>query len=386
MAEVTDFSKVLEEELTCKLCTNIFQDPRKLQCFHKFCFKCIEKWVEKCSKEHQPVCPICKEGFAVPDGEVSKLQPSYYMETLLKLLDAIKNSAQDDKEELRSCVSCETKCKPTGFCAQCNGMICTDCLRIHNTLRVFKEEHQFSLLSSFKRKHLNSYIISQLRCHEKSHEKYKLEYFCQHCSLCICQLCASASHKPHTVVSIEEPSETNQAKQLESIDMERVTSLKEKYTKEMEISKKEIERYGKETEKAIRNVRDTTLRYTEMIREHEMLMIAKLNELYHEQHERYEDEEKNVKSALSFFEEFDLQGQDLQDKGVAHFILQNQHEMPQYEELMKCKLSALDVIEKSPIKRNASVEYVPNIQVTQCLKDLGKVVEGVTDTGTTVTK
>ncbi|XP_041667026.1 nuclear factor 7, brain-like [Cheilinus undulatus] len=47
----------LEEDLSCPVCLDVFEDPVILSCCHSFCRECVEKsWKEKEVKE----CPVCK--------------------------------------------------------------------------------------------------------------------------------------------------------------------------------------------------------------------------------------------------------------------------------------------------------------------------------------
>ncbi|KAJ8372930.1 hypothetical protein AAFF_G00275800 [Aldrovandia affinis] len=49
---------VLEEELSCPVCTEIFRDPVVLKCSHSFCKACLQKyWEQKGSRE----CPVCRK-------------------------------------------------------------------------------------------------------------------------------------------------------------------------------------------------------------------------------------------------------------------------------------------------------------------------------------
>ncbi|KAJ8246510.1 hypothetical protein COCON_G00235010, partial [Conger conger] len=50
-------SSLLEEELSCPVCTEIFRDPVVLRCSHSFCKACLQQcWDQKGSRE----CPVCR--------------------------------------------------------------------------------------------------------------------------------------------------------------------------------------------------------------------------------------------------------------------------------------------------------------------------------------
>ncbi|XP_048844666.1 zinc-binding protein A33-like [Brienomyrus brachyistius] len=50
-------SSVLEEELTCPVCYEIYRDPVVLKCSHSFCKVCLQQyWEDKDSRE----CPVCR--------------------------------------------------------------------------------------------------------------------------------------------------------------------------------------------------------------------------------------------------------------------------------------------------------------------------------------
>ncbi|XP_020896302.1 E3 ubiquitin-protein ligase TRIM71 [Exaiptasia diaphana] len=382
MATVSEYADILEEELTCSVCSDVFKEPKTLQCFHKFCFECIKGWIDRCNRDKQLArCPICKEKIFIPEGNVSKLRSSFYLESLLQLLDAMKSAPKTSAENAQKgenfpiCVSCEKRAKQVAFCPQCGGMICNDCVNIHNTLKTFKDEHQATLFADFKKEHVNSYIRNQVHCQEKFHDKNKLEYYCQNCSKCICQKCAATKHSTHNKVSIEEAAE--QAKQSMEEDMNRVERLKDKYLQELELSKQNMERYGKEIDIANKKVRDTTKEYMKMIQDHETLMIATLNNLWQDQKAANDKEQQEINAGIVFLSDFNLRSQELQEQNVSHFILQSQQELPQRcEELLGKKSSLLS---KQPTYRNATVEYIPKPHVTQFLQDLGKIAESVTD-------
>ncbi|KAJ8246521.1 hypothetical protein COCON_G00234900 [Conger conger] len=50
-------SSLLEEELSCPVCSEIFRDPVVLSCSHSFCKACLQQyWDQKGSQE----CPVCR--------------------------------------------------------------------------------------------------------------------------------------------------------------------------------------------------------------------------------------------------------------------------------------------------------------------------------------
>ena len=50
-------SSLLEEELSCSVCSDIFRDPVILSCSHSFCKVCLQQcWDQKGSQE----CPLCR--------------------------------------------------------------------------------------------------------------------------------------------------------------------------------------------------------------------------------------------------------------------------------------------------------------------------------------
>ncbi|XP_036387721.1 nuclear factor 7, ovary-like [Megalops cyprinoides] len=71
---------VLEDELSCPVCCDIYRDPLVLRCSHSFCRACLEKIWEK--TEHAK-CPVCSSGFS-REEPVSNLVLKNTCESLLQ--------------------------------------------------------------------------------------------------------------------------------------------------------------------------------------------------------------------------------------------------------------------------------------------------------------
>ncbi|XP_042334960.1 LON peptidase N-terminal domain and RING finger protein 3 isoform X2 [Sceloporus undulatus] len=54
-----EFQLVDPSDLECSLCMRLFYEPVTTPCGHTFCLKCLERCLD-----HNPKCPLCKEGLA----------------------------------------------------------------------------------------------------------------------------------------------------------------------------------------------------------------------------------------------------------------------------------------------------------------------------------
>ncbi|CAJ1075227.1 E3 ubiquitin-protein ligase TRIM35 [Xyrichtys novacula] len=62
-------SSMLEEELSCPVCCEIFRDPVVLKCSHSFCRACLQQFWNK--KKARRECPICRRKCSLTEPTVS---------------------------------------------------------------------------------------------------------------------------------------------------------------------------------------------------------------------------------------------------------------------------------------------------------------------------
>lgn len=60
---------VLEQELSCPVCCEIFKDPVVLKCSHSFCRDCLQQFWNK--KKARRECPICRRKCSLTEPTVS---------------------------------------------------------------------------------------------------------------------------------------------------------------------------------------------------------------------------------------------------------------------------------------------------------------------------
>ncbi|XP_064197203.1 E3 ubiquitin-protein ligase TRIM35-like [Anguilla rostrata] len=111
-------SSLLEEELSCPVCSEIFRDPVLLSCSHSFCKACLQQyWEQKESQE----CPVCRR-------RSSKAHPLANL-SLRNACDAfLKERSQRAKAGSEVLCSLHSE-KLKLFCLDDDDPICVDCLR-----------------------------------------------------------------------------------------------------------------------------------------------------------------------------------------------------------------------------------------------------------------
>ena len=60
---------MLEEELSCPICCEIFKDPVVLKCSHSFCRACLQQFWNK--KKARRECPVCRRKCSLTEPRVS---------------------------------------------------------------------------------------------------------------------------------------------------------------------------------------------------------------------------------------------------------------------------------------------------------------------------
>jgi len=78
----------IDEELTCSICLDIFDDPRVLPCAHIYCFSCVKGCIDVGNRN----CPICKERYICTSA--NQLRKSFHLANIIRKLG--KNRKKDE--------------------------------------------------------------------------------------------------------------------------------------------------------------------------------------------------------------------------------------------------------------------------------------------------
>ena len=134
--------KRINRSLECSICMERYTDPRVLNCLHSFCLQCITDHV---GAKQVIICPLCNDSSPKPDNGVQALKANFFLNTLID--DVICSTKAADESDVKLCCgSCEKEVDElAAHCDGCQSDICSDCVELHDQLKIFKQ-HKISML------------------------------------------------------------------------------------------------------------------------------------------------------------------------------------------------------------------------------------------------
>uniref|UniRef100_A0A3P8R2Q6 RING-type domain-containing protein n=1 Tax=Astatotilapia calliptera TaxID=8154 RepID=A0A3P8R2Q6_ASTCA len=152
---------IVENFLSCHVCSETFRDPVSLSCNHSFCSSCLQKFWEQTKNKH---CPICKR-------KSSKDYPGVNF-ALKELADSFtgrqkSGSSETDKGEKKLTMVCSKHEKESKlFCVDEQRAVCTVCdFSLHQSHKVVPVEEAVS--------DLKEQLKSDLKSLQDKRNKYK---------------------------------------------------------------------------------------------------------------------------------------------------------------------------------------------------------------------
>ena len=187
--------EIQDEFLSCKICLEVYKNPKSLNCLHTFCEVCIENHVasestyKKYSDYREFTCPLCRKRTQLPIGGVKKLPDNFLVANLSEVISRSKPS------KFPFCDFCKMvnrKHREASFkCLDCAKLLCKACVDLHRATKVTANHSIFDIE-----------IEKDIEC--KIHEDEVVRFYCEPCETCICVLCTFNEHKDHEITQFGE--------------------------------------------------------------------------------------------------------------------------------------------------------------------------------------
>ena len=184
--------KRLEDEITCPICQDHFQEPKILPCLHYYCKLCIHRLALRAGDNRPFACPECRNDTLLPQNDPDRLPTAFFVNRM-KELHTKMEKAEGKVEAL--CEQCSGG-KATAFCRHCTEFICEECVKSHQKLKVFKG-HKVTGLEELKKGETKEILIKKPpppTC--KVHEE-EMKIYCFDCDRLICRDWTMIDHKEH---------------------------------------------------------------------------------------------------------------------------------------------------------------------------------------------
>ena len=188
----SEVKQVVEDEITCPICQDHFQEPKILPCCHYYCKGCIEKLFLRAGANQPFPCPECRSDTLLPGNDPNQLPTAFFVNRMKELHTKIEK-VHEKVEAL--CEQCSGG-KATAFCRQCTQFICEECVKSHQKMKIFAG-HKLTSLEELRKGVTKEILIKKpppLTC--KDHDE-QMKIYCFDCNHLICRDCIVIEHKEH---------------------------------------------------------------------------------------------------------------------------------------------------------------------------------------------
>ena len=185
--------------VTCLVCSQIFENPKALSCSHSYCEKCLEEIKD----ESKITCPNrkCKLETQIPTGGVKNLPNNFFVE---RLVDEYILKQKVNGDEDVNCDNCDKDDPVISYCSHCSMFLCHVCNESHKRdKRTIGHERKIISFRELKSKrHIPLWMKPKTMMCEK--HNVELAHYCMTCKELICVCCTTQEHCEHMHYAVEQ--------------------------------------------------------------------------------------------------------------------------------------------------------------------------------------
>jgi len=181
--------KKAQNNLTCPVCYQLFNNPKYLPCYHSYCEGCLEKM----QVQSKIICPECRKEAKVPAEGVKEFATNFFINRLVDDLILKKKVAGEEKV---NCDSCNEKDPVVSFCPDCNSFLCHACDGFHKRSKMFTS-HGVVPLTELRSNKETPAIQARVKIPLCKEHDYELKHYCETCDELVCMYCTMKKHNGH---------------------------------------------------------------------------------------------------------------------------------------------------------------------------------------------
>ena len=357
--------KRVEDEITCPICQDHFDEPKILPCCHYYCKKCIERLVLRAGHNRAFTCPECRSETVLPHNDPNLLQTAFFVNRMKELHTKIEK-AEGKVEAL--CELCSGD-KATAFCRHCTEFICKECVKIHQKIKTFSG-HVVTSLEELKKGKSKEILMKKPPPPTCAVHDEQMKIYCFDCNRLICRGCTMIDHKEHKYDFVKTTAPKTKEKLIENLTPLKVIKVGlYRATENIRSSKSDVKTQG---ESVATTIEQSFNKLHETVEQRKRHFMEKASSITKGKLDRLSIQEKGFEMALSMIQ------------SLVDFVEQNIENATE-EELMTIHSQILKRISEETRKHQCSsgdLEPVEkaNLQVqVECGKEVTKVLKEKTN-------
>ena len=119
--------EVLEKEVTCALCLDLFKEPKKLPCDHVYCKECLRGLALR-SLNATISCPECRTLTQVSGNDVSNFPTAFRVNRLIEAFQQVQIRVETDSPNVGEMCQVHPTQPLVIYCETCKKQLCRDCV------------------------------------------------------------------------------------------------------------------------------------------------------------------------------------------------------------------------------------------------------------------
>uniref|UniRef100_A0A3Q4BY14 E3 ubiquitin/ISG15 ligase TRIM25-like n=1 Tax=Mola mola TaxID=94237 RepID=A0A3Q4BY14_MOLML len=185
-------SSILQEELTCPVCLDLYRNPYLLPCGHNFCKNCLDHLKQQAERGRFR-CPECRNSHKYSinfqkNFKLANISDDYLRQRRFPAASVSKED--DDKERASACASAAVLRYAVKTCLKCEVSMCQEHVKPHLELSVFREHPLTDPVND----------LGKRKCPDHE-EMYR--YYCMDDKVYVCNACTiEGGHSGHTIKTL----------------------------------------------------------------------------------------------------------------------------------------------------------------------------------------